>query len=481
MLKKKLLTGALTLSLVLGMNSPTIFAACESDASYEWVRMAHKVHHVMLNEIATGGEVAKRDAKGQYNATAYSSAFTDKNIEDGLQGKQIDVMEETNAMFETAGDDYVRVSDLGNAIHAYTISVYDYWNTEQGRIGATGKAKWSEDGTTHLGSTVRTLNTTIVNNAVDWDVVGKQKVKELANQFKQQSDDPFELADLVAEYMVDNIKYGADAERKPDYNTVYGALVLGEADCTGYALTFNAIMNELGIPTMNVKGFGHIWNRTKVDGQWYYTDITWSDTGDRKDWVMLDENTFNDWTSKYSKSGSHEEMYLTYVIKDIAYSVEFRNDQEYEAGILKNAGLFMGDARGFRLSDSITRAEMASLLVRVVGATDEVANNSEMYSNKCTFTDVPNWAKPSVGYCLDKGLVAGIGNGLYGSNNVANKLDFCTVLLRALGDSGVQYNQSDADAVELGYLEYGRAAFADLNRADVVNTVYNVYKAGAIR
>ncbi|QHI71425.1 S-layer homology domain-containing protein [Aminipila terrae] len=94
---------------------------------------------------------------------------------------------------------------------------------------------------------------------------------------------------------------------------------------------------------------------------------------------------------------------------------------------------------------------------------------------------MPEWARQYVGYCYDKGLVKGISNGLYGSNKKANKLDFCTVMLRATGiTQGYEYKTSDVKAVELGYINEGRTAFADLNRADVVHMIYNVDSLGKI-
>lgn len=481
MLKKRILARALIIVMGIAGSTTSVFAVCETDPSYEWVRLSHRVHHDMLNEIATGGHVAASDPKGLFNAEAITSAFVGKETV-SHQNELFNIYEENYNMFKTVGESYVDGAHLIDAGTAYINSVHTYWNQEKLDSFYNGTTKYSEDGMTSLAEIMGRYTLIIQNDKVAEQIIADQKVKELAKQFKQQSSDPFELAKLVHDYLKDRISYDTvpkGSKNSSDYNTVYGAIVLGTADCTGYALAFNQIMNELGIPTMNVTGHNHLWNRTRINGVWYHTDVTFSDS-DTKDWLMLTESEFK---SRPFNAGeyAHTETHFSKVIGDIAYSVEFRNDQDYEANVLKSAGLFSGDANGFRLSDSITRAEMAALLVKVVGATDEVVNNSASFASKCKFTDVPNWAKPSVGYCVEKGLINGIGNGLYGSSNVANKLDFSTVLLRALGKSEVQYNTSDAMAVDLGYLEYGRAAFADLNRADVVNTVYNAYKSGAIK
>lgn len=53
------------------------------------------------------------------------------------------------------------------------------------------------------------------------------------------------------------------------------------AVCQGYAVTFYVMMTELGIPCTIVggtaNGGGHAWNAVKLDGYWYFVDVTWDD------------------------------------------------------------------------------------------------------------------------------------------------------------------------------------------------------------
>lgn len=69
--------------------------------------------------------------------------------------------------------------------------------------------------------------------------------------------------------------------------TAYGCLVDGQAVCSGYALAFRSIMEKLGIEcgvefnsysSYNISGDGHVWNYCKLDGEYYYFDLTWDDT-----------------------------------------------------------------------------------------------------------------------------------------------------------------------------------------------------------
>ncbi len=69
----------------------------------------------------------------------------------------------------------------------------------------------------------------------------------------------------------------------------YGALVEGKAVCNGYARAYQHLMLKAGIPAWYVRGNSinpttnnredHAWNLVKLDGQWYYTDVTWDDQG----------------------------------------------------------------------------------------------------------------------------------------------------------------------------------------------------------
>ena len=83
---------------------------------------------------------------------------------------------------------------------------------------------------------------------------------------------------------------GAVTYISSDYDqSAYGALVEGRAVCNGYARAYQHLLQKVGIPAWHVWGVGleystntlqdHAWNLVKLDGQWYYTDVTWDDQG----------------------------------------------------------------------------------------------------------------------------------------------------------------------------------------------------------
>ena len=70
------------------------------------------------------------------------------------------------------------------------------------------------------------------------------------------------------------------------HQTAYGALVQGTAVCAGYSRAYQLLMQRAGIPAWYVLGtsmspwgqeVSHAWNLVLLDGEWYYTDVTWDD------------------------------------------------------------------------------------------------------------------------------------------------------------------------------------------------------------
>lgn len=75
-----------------------------------------------------------------------------------------------------------------------------------------------------------------------------------------------------------------------EHQTAYGALVSGKAVCAGYAAAYQLLLREAGIQAWTVTGTSqdptqniavpHAWNLLWIDGECFYTDVTWNDQGD---------------------------------------------------------------------------------------------------------------------------------------------------------------------------------------------------------
>lgn len=127
------------------------------------------------------------------------------------------------------------------------------------------------------------------------------RVASFINSVKENKSD-FELELEAHNYIIKNCEY-EDNPSKSDSEpyTCYGALVSGRAVCQGYTKAFQLLLSEVGINSVNVSGFGenveHIWNAVRLDGDWYYTDVTWDDSDKR-----LSYDYFNITTKQLKKT-----------------------------------------------------------------------------------------------------------------------------------------------------------------------------------
>ena len=158
-----------------------------------------------------------------------------------------------------------------------------------------------------------------------------------------------------------------------------------------------------------------------------------------------------------------------------AFAASFSSEQETAANYLREAGIMVGGTNGDMMPDQgLTRAQMATLLTRIVANPEHIEADSTYYRNQCKFTDVPDWAKVYVGYCAANHLIAGYGNGLYGSNDPVTPAAACTVMLRCLGDVDMEWSYTTAcqTAVALGLAPADALAGTKISRGNMAVLIY---------
>lgn len=147
-----------------------------------------------------------------------------------------------------------------------------------------------------------------------------------------------------------------------------------------------------------------------------------------------------------------------------------KSPQQSAAAYLSEAGIMLGNESGdMMLEQGLTRAQMAALLTRIVTDPEQFETDSAFYRSLCSFTDVPEWAKSYVGYCVANNLVAGYGNGRYGSNDPVTSAAACTVMLRYLNDVDAVWDYQSAcrTAVQLGLAAEEIVADAEITRGNM--------------
>lgn len=89
----------------------------------------------------------------------------------------------------------------------------------------------------------------------------------------------------IHNYLIDNVQYDQTVQKDNIYN-IYGALVLKEGVCEGYAKALQYLLSSAGIENIIVTGTAtnnngetenHAWNYVKIGSAWYALDVTWDD------------------------------------------------------------------------------------------------------------------------------------------------------------------------------------------------------------
>ncbi|WP_297711572.1 S-layer homology domain-containing protein [Dysosmobacter sp.] len=153
-----------------------------------------------------------------------------------------------------------------------------------------------------------------------------------------------------------------------------------------------------------------------------------------------------------------------------AQAAESPSPQEIAATRLQAEGLMNGDEHGdLHLDKGLTRAELACLISPIVLSPEHVAWERDYYAKLCTtnFSDVPEWAQVAVGVCVSMGVVAGYGNGRFGSNDPVSPQMACTIMLRYLERDGWTYATACGKAVELGLAQAETLEGETITRGDM--------------
>lgn len=103
--------------------------------------------------------------------------------------------------------------------------------------------------------------------------------------------------------------------------------------------------------------------------------------------------------------------------------------------VLQAVGIMTGDENGdFNPDANVTRNEIAVVMSNLLNL------DYDYYRGTNPFVDVPDWAAPYVAACAAEGVVAGVGNNMYGGSNNVTAAQAALMIMKALG-----YFQYQAD------------------------------------
>ena len=169
------------------------------------------------------------------------------------------------------------------------------------------------------------------------------------------------------------------------------------------------------------------------------TDMTEADTKEEND--VQNDKTDDSIEEEQKNTEADEKDVITEQLPEVSKS---------HADILNELGLFKGTEKGYELEQQFTRAQGATMLVRLLGK-EEQALSSE---TEGVFSDVAadNWAAPYVEYCYNNGITKGTGNNSYSPDEPMSASQYITLVLRALGYESAEPETADLMAVECGML-----------------------------
>lgn len=133
---------------------------------------------------------------------------------------------------------------------------------------------WAKDET---GQTLYCYDTFTVQD--DEHPTLEQKTADIVSECLSQCnpDNHFEIALWLHDWLIYNATY--------DYTYTHygsdGVLLLGTGVCDSYSKAYRRLLESAGVPCQYFSGetpLGlHAWNTVKMDGNWYWVDVTWDD------------------------------------------------------------------------------------------------------------------------------------------------------------------------------------------------------------
>lgn len=107
----------------------------------------------------------------------------------------------------------------------------------------------------------------------------KEKTQAITKSLKLSQLSREQAVLAVHDYIALHTDYDDSASPKRISYTAYGALVNGQAVCSGYSTACELLLSTKNIPVIiaSSDAMDHAWNVVKLGKHWYHMDITWDD------------------------------------------------------------------------------------------------------------------------------------------------------------------------------------------------------------
>lgn len=124
-----------------------------------------------------------------------------------------------------------------------------------------------------------------------WEYTEDELVYGIVNAIITPEMDAFQRATAINNYLCATMTY----DDTHTHRSTFDALAYGTGVCQGYANAFCRLMNAAGVETDYISGYGwtgsewgsHGWNRSLINGVYYYTDATWNDSLGSNQYLLI--------------------------------------------------------------------------------------------------------------------------------------------------------------------------------------------------
>ena len=117
-----------------------------------------------------------------------------------------------------------------------------------------------------------------ISEREDYQSIIDERVKIFLSGVTEDMTD-YEKSKYIYDILIQNVKYNKESEHNQNIISVF---MNGETVCRGYACAVQYMSNILGLDCCVVDGLigqePHTWNLIKLDGEWYYFDVTWGNS-----------------------------------------------------------------------------------------------------------------------------------------------------------------------------------------------------------
>lgn len=203
---------------------------------------------------------------------------------------------------ETYRELYVKImnnEDSGNVLSS--VSVDDFWKTYYSVLADHPEIFW-------IGMSAQIEESGFTKHVISYkleSIVPLEERQAMRERLEAAADacveqisadaSVYQKIRFVYEYIIDMTDYG---KQSADSQNIQSVLLNHSSVCAGYSKAFQYILNRMGIFCTYITGTirdggDHGWNMVRIDGEYYYVDVTWGDPVFANEVDQTQESTIN--------------------------------------------------------------------------------------------------------------------------------------------------------------------------------------------